>query len=50
LRRDYRFQFLLKSPERRALQELLRAAVIHTREKEIPPGAVLVDVDPLTLL
>ncbi|HEX9764853.1 MAG TPA: primosomal protein N', partial [Candidatus Acidoferrales bacterium] len=50
LRKDYRFQFLLKSPERRALQELLRAAVAHTREKEIPPGAVIVDVDPLTLL
>ena len=50
LRKDYRFQFLLKSPERRALQELLRAAVAHAREKEIPPGAVLVDVDPLTLL
>jgi primosomal protein N' (replication factor Y) len=50
LRKDYRFQFLLKSPERRTLQELLRSAVTHAREKEIPPGAVLVDVDPLTLL
>ncbi len=50
LRQDYRFQFLLKSPERRALQELLRAAVAHAREKEVPSGAVIVDVDPLTLL
>lgn len=50
LRKDYRFQFLLKSPERRALQELLRAAVAHAREKEIPPGALIVDVDPLNLM
>jgi primosomal protein N' (replication factor Y) len=50
LRKDYRFQFLLKSPERRALQELLRGAVAHAREKEIPPGAFMVDVDPLSLM
>ncbi len=50
LRKDYRFQFLLKSPERRALQELLRGAVAHAREKEIPPGALIVDVDPLSLM
>ncbi len=50
LRKDYRFQFLLKSPERRALQELLRAAVAHAREKEIPPGALIIDVDPLSLM
>ncbi|MGH9863499.1 MAG: replication restart helicase PriA, partial [Candidatus Acidiferrales bacterium] len=50
LKRDYRFQFLLKSPDRRALQELLRAAVAYAREKQIPPGALVVDVDPLTLL
>jgi len=50
LKKDYRFQFLLKSPERRALQETLRAAMAHARAKEIPPGALLVDVDPLSLL
>ena len=50
LKRDYRFQFLLKSPDRRALQELLRAAVAFAREKQIPPGALVVDVDPLSLL
>ncbi|HXE75529.1 MAG TPA: primosomal protein N' [Candidatus Xenobia bacterium] len=50
LRRNYRFQFLLKSPERRALQELLGAAVAYTREREVPPGALIVDVDPLSLI
>jgi primosomal protein N' (replication factor Y) len=50
MRRDYRFQFLIKSPERRALQELLRGVVAFAREKEIPPGALVVDVDPLSLL
>ncbi|MGH9804369.1 MAG: replication restart helicase PriA, partial [Candidatus Acidiferrales bacterium] len=50
LKRDYRFQFLLKSPDRRALQELLRAAVAFAREKQISPGALVIDVDPLSLL
>ncbi len=50
LKKDYRFQFLLKSPERRALQEALRGALAYAREKEIPAGSVLVDVDPISLL
>ena len=50
LKKDYRFQFLLKSPERRALQETLRAAVAHARAKEIPTGSLLVDVDPVSLM
>lgn len=50
LKRDYRFQFLLKSPDRRALQEALRAALAHARAKEFPAGMLLVDVDPLSLL
>ncbi|MFQ5778125.1 MAG: primosomal protein N', partial [Terriglobia bacterium] len=50
LKKDYRFQFLLKSSERRALQETLRAAVAHARAKEIPAGVLLVDVDPISLV
>jgi primosomal protein N' (replication factor Y) len=50
LKKDYRFQFLLKSPDRSALQQLLRAMADYARQKQIAPGAVLVDVDPLSLL
>ncbi|MFQ5662929.1 MAG: primosomal protein N' [Terriglobia bacterium] len=50
LKKEYRFQFLLKSPDRRALQERLRAVVAYARRKEIPAGTLVVDVDPLTLL
>jgi len=50
LKRDYRFQFLLKSPERRVLQDVLRAAAAFAREKEIPAGALVLDVDPISLL
>ncbi|MBI2956398.1 MAG: primosomal protein N' [Acidobacteria bacterium] len=50
LKKDYRFQFLLKSSQRRALQELLRAAVAYARQKQVPPGALMVDVDPLSLM
>ncbi|MGH8457837.1 MAG: replication restart helicase PriA, partial [Nevskiales bacterium] len=50
LKRDYRFQFLVKSSDRRALQDLLRAAVAFARDAQIPPGALVMDVDPLSLL
>jgi primosomal protein N' (replication factor Y) len=50
LQRVHRFQFLVKSTDRKALQETLRAAVGHAREKQAPPGAVVVDVDPMSLL
>ncbi|MBI4461794.1 MAG: primosomal protein N' [Acidobacteria bacterium] len=50
LRADYRFQFLLKSSDRRALQRRLRSVLEAVRTKKVPPGAVVVDVDPLTLL
>ncbi len=50
LKRDYRFQFLVKSPDRRSLQELLRKVAAYGRQKEIPAGALVVDVDPISLL
>ncbi len=50
LKKAYRFQFLLKSPDRSALQQLLRAMADYARQKQIAPGAVLVDVYPLSLL
>jgi primosomal protein N' (replication factor Y) (superfamily II helicase) len=50
LRRDYRFQFVLKSPHRAALRRALVAAMDFSKEKKIPSTAVLVDVDPVSLL
>jgi primosomal protein N' (replication factor Y) len=49
LRRDYRFQFVLKSPHRSALGKALAAALDFCAAKEIPATAVIVDVDPTSL-
>lgn len=50
LRRDYRFQILLKSPNRRVLARVLEGALAFCADKKIPDGAVIVDVDPVNLL
>ncbi|HUJ33507.1 MAG TPA: primosomal protein N' [Candidatus Acidoferrum sp.] len=50
LRKDYRFQFVLKSPQRSALAQALSGAVDFCAAKEIPDTAVIVDVDPATLM
>jgi primosomal protein N' (replication factor Y) len=50
LRKEFRFQFLLKSPKRAELGRLLRAALDHCTRKKIPQKAVMVDVDPLSLM
>jgi len=49
LRRDYRFQFVLKSPERGALGRALAGCLDFSAAKEIPAAAVIVDVDPASL-
>ncbi|HXJ17404.1 MAG TPA: primosomal protein N' [Candidatus Polarisedimenticolia bacterium] len=49
LRRDYRFQFLLKSPHRAALGKALAGCLDFCAAKQIPETAILVDVDPATL-
>jgi primosomal protein N' (replication factor Y) len=49
LRRDFRFQFVLKSPHRGALSKALAAALDHCAQKQIPETAVIVDVDPTNL-
>jgi primosomal protein N' (replication factor Y) (superfamily II helicase) len=49
LRRDYRFQFVLKSPHRSALAKALAAALDFCEKNEIPETAVIVDVDPTNL-
>ncbi len=50
LRTEHRFQFLLKSPRRSVLTRVLTAALDCCAGKGIPESAVMVDVDPLSLL
>ena len=50
LKREYRFQFLLKAPKRAQLARALSACLDFCVEKEIPASAILVDVDPLSLM
>jgi primosomal protein N' (replication factor Y) len=50
LKREHRFQFLLKSPRRSVLAKLLSGAVAYCDSKKIPQTAVMVDMDPLNLL
>jgi len=49
LRREYRFQFVLKSPHRSALAKALAGCFDFCAAKEIPDSAVIVDVDPTSL-
>jgi primosomal protein N' (replication factor Y) len=49
LKREYRFQFLLKAPKRAQLSRALSELLAFSDEKKIPERAVLVDVDPLSL-
>jgi primosomal protein N' (replication factor Y) len=49
LKREYRFQFLLKAPKRTQLTRAVSEMLAFTEEKEIPEKAVQVDVDPLSL-
>jgi primosomal protein N' (replication factor Y) len=50
LKREYRFQFLLKSPKRSSLHQVLDGCFDFCAQHGIPERAVLVDVDPLSLL
>ncbi|MGH9737648.1 MAG: replication restart helicase PriA [Candidatus Acidiferrales bacterium] len=49
LRREYRFQFILKSTQRAALGQALAGCLDFCASHEIPPTAVIVDVDPTNL-
>jgi primosomal protein N' (replication factor Y) (superfamily II helicase) len=49
LRREYRFQFVLKSPQRAALAKVLGGCLDFCASTEIPETAVIVDVDPASL-
>ncbi|MGC2331045.1 MAG: primosomal protein N', partial [Candidatus Acidiferrales bacterium] len=49
LRRDYRFQFVLKSAHRVILGKALAGALDFCAAKQFPETAVIVDVDPISL-
>ena len=49
LRQEYRFQFVLKSPQRSALAQVLTGCLDFCAAKEIPATAVIADVDPTSL-
>jgi len=50
LKKEHRFQFLLKSAKRSVMTKVLGGAMAYCEAKEIPQTAVLVDVDPLSLM
>jgi primosomal protein N' (replication factor Y) len=50
LKKEHRFQVLLKSPKRSLLARVLSGAMTYLELKEIPETAVLVDMDPLSLM
>jgi primosomal protein N' (replication factor Y) len=50
LKEEHRFQFLLKSPKRSVITKLLTGALSFCDANEIPQTAVVVDMDPLSLL
>jgi primosomal protein N' (replication factor Y) (superfamily II helicase) len=50
LKKEHRYQFLLKSSRRRVLTKLLSGALAFCDANEIPQTAILVDMDPLTLM
>src|SRR5271154_2549975 len=49
LKKEYRFQFLLKSLKRSILGQALAACVEYCENHKIPETAVIVDVDPTSL-
>ena len=50
LKKEHRFQFLLKSPKRSLLTKILTGALAYADAKEIPQTAFLMDVDPVSLM
>jgi primosomal protein N' (replication factor Y) len=50
LRKEYRYQFLIKAASRKVLSELLQRVRRFAQEHKWGPTALLIDVDPLTLM
>jgi primosomal protein N' (replication factor Y) len=50
LKNEYRYQFLIKAASRKALNELLQRIRSFAQEHKWNPTAVIIDVDPLSLM
>jgi primosomal protein N' (replication factor Y) (superfamily II helicase) len=50
LKRDYRYNFILKSPSREKMNALLRAMLAEAAARKIPRTQVIVDVDAVWLM
>ena len=50
LKNEYRYQLLIKAASRKALNELLQRAQAFAREQKWSATALVIDVDPFTLL
>jgi primosomal protein N' (replication factor Y) (superfamily II helicase) len=50
LKAEYRYQFLIKSASRKALNELLKRVQAFSRKEKWNATALVIDVDPLTLM
>jgi primosomal protein N' (replication factor Y) len=50
IKRTYRFHLVMKGESRRALQQALRALLIHAEEAGIPRANLVIDVDPMSLM
>ena len=50
LKTEFRYQILIKATSRKALNELLRSVQHFARERKWPATALVIDVDPLSLL
>jgi primosomal protein N' (replication factor Y) len=50
LKKEHRYQFLMKSTRRSLITKLLSGALAFCEANRIPQTAILVDMDPLTLL
>ena len=50
VKNEFRYQLLLKAADRRRLNEKLQGARNFALEKQWPATALIIDVDPLSLL
>jgi len=50
LKNEYRYQFLIKAASRKSLNELLQKARQYAVDHKWPATALVIDVDPLTLM
>ena len=50
LKKEYRYQFLIKAASRKALNELLQQAQSFAAENKWGATALVIDVDPLSLM